>query len=85
MKKTQYKHKLEYNNEYNRNNYRSFSVRFNINSEKDIIKWLEDKESVKSYIVDLINNDMKNSKHTKAKKASTNNKHKPVAKRPILK
>ena len=56
--KAQYKHKLQYNNMYNRNNYRSFSVRFNNNSEKDIIDWLETQESVKSYLTDLIRSDM---------------------------
>jgi hypothetical protein len=64
-KKTQYKKKLAYNNQYNRNNYRSFSVRFNINGEADIIEWLEKKKSVKAYLTSLIQNDMKQSrKHT---------------------
>ncbi len=61
-RKTQYKRKLAYNNEYNRNNYRSFSVRFNINGEADIIEWLEQKKGVKSYITSLIQNDMKQSR-----------------------
>jgi len=39
--KNQYKNKLEYNNTYNRNNYRSFSVRFNNKTETGIIEWLE--------------------------------------------
>ncbi len=56
--KTQYKHKLQYNNMYNRNNYRSFSVRFNNNSEKNIIEWLENQDSVKSYLTRLISEDM---------------------------
>ena len=56
--KTQYKHKLQYNNIYNRNNYRSFSVRFNNNSEKNIIEWLENQDSVKSYLTRLISEDM---------------------------
>jgi len=60
--KTQYKHKLQYNNMYNRNNYRSFSVRFNNNSEKNIIEWLENQDSVKSYLTKLISEDMEKNK-----------------------
>lgn len=60
--KTQYKHKLQYNNMYNRNNYRSFSVRFNNNSEKNIIEWLENQGSVKSYLTKLISEDMEKNK-----------------------
>jgi hypothetical protein len=37
--KNQYKNKLEYNNTYNRNNYRSFSVRFNNKTETNLIEW----------------------------------------------
>ena len=68
-KKSQYKQKLEYNNNYNRNNYRSFSVRFNNKVEKTVIAWLEAKESVKGYLCDLIIADMeKNGKKTASKK-----------------
>ncbi len=62
-KKSQYKRKLEYNNTYNRNNYRSFSVRFNNKSETDIIEWLEKKEFVKAYLTGLIRADMEASKN----------------------
>lgn len=58
-KKTQYKKRLDYNNTYNRNNYRSFSIRFNNTKEADIIDWIESKESVKEYIMNLIVDDMK--------------------------
>lgn len=75
-KKTQYQHKLQYNNNYNRTNYRSFSVRFSINSEADIINWLEKKNGVKSYLTDLIEADMKKNKGAKkaAKKSATKKK-----------
>lgn len=70
-KKSQYKQKLEYNNNYNRNNYRSFSVRFNNKVEKTVIAWLEAKESVKGYLCDLIIADMeKNGKKTASKKTT---------------
>ena len=39
-KKTAYKEKLDYNNAYNRSHYRSFSFRFNKQSESEIIEWL---------------------------------------------
>ena len=71
--KLQYKRKLEYNNTYNRNNYRSFAIRFNINTEQDIINWLENKEGVKAYIQSLIEEDMKKKKATK-KKGTTKKK-----------
>ena len=71
--KQQYKRKLEYNNTYNRNNYRSFAIRFNLNTEQDIINWLESKEGVKAYIQSLIEEDMKKKKATK-KKGTTKKK-----------
>ena len=81
-KKSQYQHKLQYNNNYNRTNYRSFSVRFSINSEEDIIRWLEKKSGVKSYISDLITADMKKSKGTKS---TVKAPKKPIAKKPTAK
>lgn len=73
---TQYQKKLKYNNEYNRKNYRSFSIRFNINDEADIISWLESKEGVKSYLNDLIRSDMKKQAKKAEKKKSGKKKSK---------
>ena len=70
--KNQYKNKLEYNNTYNRNNYRSFSVRFNNKTETGIIEWLESQESIKVYLTALIEADIK--KQEKKKKAASKNK-----------
>ncbi|MDO4415846.1 MAG: hypothetical protein Q4C20_12305 [Erysipelotrichaceae bacterium] len=70
--KNQYKNKLEYNNTYNRTNYRSFSVRFNNKSETNIIEWLESQESIKGYLTDLILADIK--KQEKKRKAALKNK-----------
>ena len=67
--KNQYKNKLEYNNTYNRNNYRSFSVRFNNKTETNIIEWLEGQESIKGYLTSLIEADIK--KQEKKKKAAS--------------
>lgn len=67
-KQTAYQKKLEYNNAYNRANYRSFSIRYGKENEKKIIAWLEKQKSVKAYITDLILADMEQTKA--AKKAS---------------
>ena len=58
-KKTSYEKRLEYNNTYNREHYRSFSVRYDIEKEKRIITWLKKQPSVKTYLTELILNDMK--------------------------
>ncbi len=57
--KTSYEKRLEYNNNYNREHYRSFSMRYDVEKEKNIITWLKKQPSVKAYITALILNDMK--------------------------
>ena len=64
-KMTAYQKKLEYNNAYNRENYRSFSIRYGKENEKKIIAWLEKQDSVKGYIIGLIEADMEKSKAEK--------------------
>ena len=59
QKKTLTKKKLAYNNEYNRQNYRSFSIRMNRQEEKHIINWLEKQKGLKQYIISLIEKDMR--------------------------
>ena len=39
--KSNYEKRLEYNNTYNRNNYRSFSMRLHNENEADLIEWIE--------------------------------------------
>ena len=51
--------KIDYNNRYNREHYRTISFRFNWNSERDLIDHLRSKRSPKAYIVRLIRQDMK--------------------------
>jgi hypothetical protein len=70
--KNQYKNKLEYNNTYNRNNYRSFSVRFNNKTETNLIEWLEGQGSIKGYLTSLIEADIK--KQEKKKKSAEKKK-----------
>ena len=62
-----YKKKLDYNNNYNRLNYRSFSIRYNVSSEKRIISWLEKKPSLKVYLTELIAEDMEKHGRSAAK------------------
>jgi hypothetical protein len=62
-----YKKKLDYNNNYNRLNYRSFSIRYNVTSEKRIISWLEKKPSLKVYLTELIAEDMEKHGRSAAK------------------
>ena len=66
-KLTAYQKKLDYNNTYNRENYRSFSIRYNKGNEKKIINWLEKQDSVKTYITDLILADMEKKKAARKK------------------
>lgn len=70
-KKTSYETRLEYNNTYNRNNYKSFSMRLNNNDETDLIDWLKSQDSTKEYLVSLIRKDME-----KSSKKRTRRNHK---------
>ena len=67
-KKEDYEKRLEYNNTYNRNNYRSFSMRLNNTKEEELIKWLESKDSVKEYLLSLVIKDMEKSQKKDSKK-----------------
>ena len=75
-----YQRKLDYNNAYNRENYRSFSIRYNNISEKKIISWLEKQPGVKEYLTQLVVADMdkrkKAAKTARAKRASNIKKKK---------
>lgn len=70
-KKTSYETRLEYNNTYNRNNYKSFSMRLNNNDEADLIDWLKSQDSTKEYLVSIIRKDME-----KSSKKRTRRNHK---------
>ena len=71
-KKNDYEKRLEYNNTYNRNNYRSFSMRLNNTKEEELIKWLESKNSVKEYLLSLVIKDMEKSQKKDSKKNKKN-------------
>ena len=55
--KSNYEKRLEYNNTYNRNNYRSFSMRLHNENEADLIEWIESQGSVKEYLLSLVKKD----------------------------
>ena len=48
----------KYRRDYNKANYKSVSIRFHKEKEKDVIIWLESKESIRDYLIDLINKDI---------------------------
>lgn len=73
-KKTEYEKKLAYNNQYNRETYRSFSIRLNRSTEADLIQWLEDQGEVKSYLVRLIRKDMEKAQKKKDKEKKKDKK-----------
>ena len=73
-KMTAYQKKLDYNNTYNRENYRSFSIRYNKANEKKIISWLEKQGSVKQYVTNLILADMEKKKTARKAKTSKTSK-----------
>lgn len=80
--KSVYSKKLDYNNAYNRKTYKSFSVRFNKTSETEIIEWLESKDSLKDYFVELIKKDMeKSNKKAEKKKAGKDSGKKKSSKK----
>ena len=44
-------------NRLHKENYANICLKFNVEKEKDIVDWLDSKESLKGYIVNLINKD----------------------------
>ena len=76
-----YEKKLNYNNAYNREKYRSFSVRYNIEKETDIISWLEKKESTKDYLTALIRKDIEKKKKKQEKEERSEKKKKKKKKK----
>ena len=69
--KSNYEKRLEYNNTYNRNNYRSFSMRLHNENEADLIEWIESQDSVKEYLLSLVRKDIEKSKKKEKKKKTS--------------
>ena len=51
--------KADYTAAYNKSNYHSYTIRFNINSESDIIRRITEEGGAKEYITRLIRQDIK--------------------------
>lgn len=66
--------KTDYNSEYNKRNYKSFAIRFNIKTEADIIDYLKN-QNVKSYLADLIRKDMRKDQRSKGTIAGPEYRH----------
>ena len=72
--KSNYEKRLEYNNTYNRNNYRSFSMRLHNENEADLIEWIESQGSVKEYLLSLVKKDIEKSKKKEKKNKKKSSK-----------
>lgn len=68
LKKARMRATLDYNNKFNRENYKNYSFRLNTSTEADLIEFLENFDQRKEYFVTLIRKDMK--RLNKRKKAS---------------
>ena len=64
-----YKRRLESNSAYNRENYKTFSFRLNVESEKDLIDWLNGISDKKAYFTRLIILDQKRDARRQKKEA----------------
>lgn len=67
--RAQYKRRLESNSAYNRENYKTFSFRLNVESEKDLIDWLNGISDKKAYFTRLIILDQKRDARRQKKEA----------------
>ena len=67
--RAQYKRRLESNSAYNRENYKTFSFRLNVESEKDLIDWLNGLSDKKAYFTRLIILDQKRAARRQKKEA----------------
>ena len=66
--------KIEFNKAYNRANYKAYSVRFNITSEADLIKWLDAVPDKKAYFTRLIILDQKRAARRARRKQNNDQK-----------
>lgn len=51
-------HKNQYNNQYKKKTYKEYMLRLNKNTDADIIEKIENVESKRNYIIDLIRKDI---------------------------
>lgn len=48
----------DYRNDYNKEHYKSISLRLDKVKDRDVIEWLLSKDNIKQYLVELINKDI---------------------------
>lgn len=53
---------LKANKKYNEKNYRDYKLRIRKDNQSKMIEWLNSKKSINSYIIGLIEKDMKKKK-----------------------
>lgn len=70
--RAQYKRRLESNSAYNKENYKTFSFRLNVESEKDMIDWLNGISDKKAYFTRLIILDQKRAARRQKKERKEN-------------
>lgn len=51
---TEYKKYRQYQDSYNKKNYRRFGIKLRKDSDKELIEWLESKDNVTHYLKQLI-------------------------------
>lgn len=73
-KQDAYIKKIEFNKAYNKANYKAYSVRFNITSEADLIKWLDAVPDKKAYFTRLIILDQKRAARRARRKQNNDKK-----------
>ena len=66
--------KIEFNKAYNKANYKAYSVRFNVNSEADMIAWLDAVPDKKAYFTRLIILDQKRAARRARRKQNNDEK-----------
>ena len=53
-----YQNKIKRNSEYDKNNVKQITLKLNMNTESDLIEFLDTKENKQGYIKELIRKDM---------------------------
>lgn len=65
--KKSYLHFRQYQTEYNKKRYRMFGIRMLNEADADLIKYLESKDNLNTYLKELIRKDMNKQKRAKKK------------------
>ncbi len=52
-----------YSNDYHKRNYRAFGLKINVNTQADVLGWIESQDNMTGAIVDLIRKDIESKKN----------------------